>query len=215
MNKMMLFFSVILNAFVIGRNRNFPGYHINTERTTVYEKEDYPLRPHKDLGYNSFHYNHILPTASMLLDYLVTDAFVRSEGAINFPSEFIEGYAYLQTKFYGHKSGEMYGRKASLWMPEDSDMLNLAPKKSYEVIVWIDNEKQKNLTMEYDKLDIVVSENGVTVYPDPASGQLPEFSCDNGCTIHYRKVRLQNPESLHATIMSGRIFCGSQKGLYF
>jgi len=26
---------------------------------------------------------------------------------------------YLQSKFYGHKPGEFYGRKASLWMPEN------------------------------------------------------------------------------------------------
>ena len=112
------FLQDIAKAAVIGRYRNFPGYHINTARTTVYEKEDYPLKAHIDLSYNSFHYNHIMPMASMLLDYLVTDAFVRSKGAINFPSEFIEGYAYLQSKFYGHKQGEIYGEKVWLWMPE-------------------------------------------------------------------------------------------------
>ncbi len=66
-------------AAIIGRYRNFPGYHINTSRTTIYEKEDYPLRPHHQLSVNSFHYNHILPMASMLLDYLVTDVFVKSK----------------------------------------------------------------------------------------------------------------------------------------
>jgi hypothetical protein len=196
------FLQNIAKAAVIGRYRNFPGYHINTERTTVYEKEDYPLKPHKDLGYNSFHYNHILPMASMLFDYLVTDAFVRSEGAINFPSEFIEGYAYLQSKFYGHKPGEFYERKASLWMPENlvrsssvelnylsaksdeslmvafmnqsdevikanisfnNQVLNLDPKKSYDVVVWIDNKKQKLLTMEGGEIEIVVPKKGLTV----------------------------------------------------
>jgi hypothetical protein len=122
------FLQDIAKAAVIGRYRSFPGYHINTERTTVYEKVDYPLKPHKDLGYNSFHYNHIMPMASMLLDYLVTDAFVRSKGAIRFPSEFIEGYAYLQNKFYGHKPGKFYGKKASLWMPE-----NLVKSSSVEL----------------------------------------------------------------------------------
>ncbi len=122
------FLQDIAKAAVIGRYRSFPGYHINTERTTVYEKADYPLKPHKDLSYNSFHYNHIMPMASMLLDYLVTDAFVRSKGAIQFPSEFIEGYAYLQSKFYGHKPGKFYGKKTNLWMPE-----NLVKSSSVEL----------------------------------------------------------------------------------
>ncbi|MBM3790259.1 MAG: hypothetical protein FJW35_07885 [Acidobacteria bacterium] len=104
---------------VVGRYANFPGYHINTARTTIYEKPDYPLRPHKDLTVNSFHYNHIWPMASMLLDYLVTDAFVRSDGKIDFPSRFIEGYAYLQNKFYGDRPGRFYDSANSfLWMPK-------------------------------------------------------------------------------------------------
>jgi hypothetical protein len=104
---------------IIGRYANFPGYHINSARTTIYEKPDYPLRPHKELSVNSFHYNHIWPMASMLLDYLVTDAFVRSEGKIAFPSRFIEGYAYLQNKFYGDRPGQFYERtNCFLWMPK-------------------------------------------------------------------------------------------------
>ena len=102
---------------VIGRYRNFPGYHINTARTTVYEKADYPLRGHMELGANSFHYNHIMPHISLLYDFLVTQALFRSGGKVDFPGEFIEGYAYLQSKFYGHLPGTIYGREARLWMP--------------------------------------------------------------------------------------------------
>jgi len=104
---------------IVGRYANFPGYHINTARTTIYEKPDYPLRPHKELSVNSFHYNHIWPMASMLLDYLVTDAFVRSAGKIAFPSRFIEGYAYLQNKFYGDRPGQFLDKtNCVLWMPK-------------------------------------------------------------------------------------------------
>lgn len=103
---------------VIGRYSNFPGYHINTARTTVYEKPDYPLQPYNQLSVNSFHFNHIWPHASILLDYLVTDVYAKSVGSIDFPSGFIEGYAYLQSKFYGHKPGIFYGAKAWLWMPK-------------------------------------------------------------------------------------------------
>lgn len=111
------FLAAIAKNAVIGRYRNFPGYHINTARTTVYEKEDYPLRGHKELSVNSFHYNHIMPHVTLLYDYLITDALYRSRGAIRFPDEFIEAYAYLQSKFYGHRAGEFYGERAWLWMP--------------------------------------------------------------------------------------------------
>jgi hypothetical protein len=115
-----VFLKEVAKSAIIGRYQNFPGYHINTARTTAYEKADYPLRAHKALSINSFHYNHILPMASMLLDYLVTDAFVRSEGKINFPSEYIEGYAYLQNKFYGSQLGKFYEEEmVQLWMPKN------------------------------------------------------------------------------------------------
>jgi hypothetical protein len=113
------FLQDVAKAAIIGRYRNFPGYHINTARTTAYEKKAYPLNEHRNLSVNSFHYNHIMPMASMLLDYLVTDVFVRSGGAIYFPSEYIEGYAYMQNKFYGYEAGRFLDEPAAmLWMPE-------------------------------------------------------------------------------------------------
>lgn len=104
---------------VIGRYRNFPGYHMNTARTTAYEKKDFPLCGHKDQSVSSFHYNHIFPMASMLVDYLVTDAYVRSGGQVDFPYNFSEGYAYLQNKAYGAMQGRFFGHEdALLWMPK-------------------------------------------------------------------------------------------------
>ena len=109
----------IARSAIIGRYRNFPGYHMNTARTTVYEAADYPLKAHRALGFNSMHYNHIWPMMSFLLDYLVTDAFVRSNGRITFPSQFIEGYAYMQAKIYGNMTGRFYDADdAVLWMPK-------------------------------------------------------------------------------------------------
>ncbi|MBM3854164.1 MAG: hypothetical protein FJ399_13575 [Verrucomicrobia bacterium] len=108
----------VARSAIVGRYRNFPGYHINTARTTIYERADYPLRDHKELSVNSFHYNHIWPHMSILVDFLVTDAFARSGGKIDFPAHFIEGYAYLQSKFYGDRPGKFYDRDdAVLWLP--------------------------------------------------------------------------------------------------
>ncbi len=108
----------IARSAIIGRYLNFPGYHINTARTTAYEKADYPLRSHKELSVNSFHYNHIWPHMSILLDYLVADATARSQDRITFPSRFIEGYAYLKSRFIGDRPGKFYSLdQAFLWMP--------------------------------------------------------------------------------------------------
>lgn len=126
----------VARSAVIGRYTNFPGYHINTARTTIYEKPDYPLQDPKQLSVNSFHFNHVWPMASMLLDYLVSDAWARSDGAISFPSEFIEGYAYLQNRAYGGRVGRFYTHDdAVLWMPAqllqaDSMELNYVSARS-------------------------------------------------------------------------------------
>ena len=144
------FLKEIAKAAIIGRYRNFPGYHINTARTTAYEKFNFPMHAHKDQSVNSFHYNHIMPMASMLLDYLVTDAYVRSKGAINFPSEFIEGYAYLQNKFYGAAKGKFYNEEnISLWMPKklltsSSVELNyISGRKGNDVYIAFMNQSDK------------------------------------------------------------------------
>lgn len=108
----------VARSAIVGRYRNFPGYHINTARTDIYERTDYPLHDFEDLSVNSFHYNHIWPHMSILLNFLVTDAFARSGGQIDFPSHFIEGYAYLQDRFYGDRPGKFYGHDdAYLWLP--------------------------------------------------------------------------------------------------
>lgn len=140
----------VAKAAIIGRYRSFPGYHINTERTTAYEKLDFPLHEHMDQSVNSFHYNHILPMASMLLDYLVTDAFVRSKGNISFPDEYMEGYAYLQNKMYGAAKGVFYTEKdVQLWMPAkllniDNVELNyVAARKDDKLLLSFTNQSNK------------------------------------------------------------------------
>jgi hypothetical protein len=143
----------VAKASIIGRYRSFPGYHINTERTTAYEKADFPLHEHKDQSVNSFHYNHILPMASMLLDYLVTDAYVRSQGKISFPYEYMEGYAYLQNNLYGAQKGNFYTEKeVQLWMParllniSSTELNYIAARKDDKVFLAFTNQSAKAVT---------------------------------------------------------------------
>jgi hypothetical protein len=113
-----LLHDVARNA-IIGRYANFPGYHINTDRSLVSARDDFPLRSQKQLnGTSSIHYNHIWPHIALLIDYLVADVAFRSNGQIDFPSHYAEGYAYLQSKVYGAAAGTFYGESdAWLWMP--------------------------------------------------------------------------------------------------
>ncbi len=112
------FLREIARSAVVGRYSNFPGYHMNMEYSTVYEQPDFPLRAHEELTSTSMHYNHVWVHIPMLLDYLVSDAFDRSNGAVDFPSRFVEGYAYLYGKAYGDRPGHFYGdQNVELWMP--------------------------------------------------------------------------------------------------
>ncbi|BDD12005.1 hypothetical protein FUAX_44370 (plasmid) [Fulvitalea axinellae] len=170
------FLMEIAKAAVIGRYRNFPGYHINTARTNAYESADYPLRAHKKLSVNSFHYNHILPMASMLLDYLVTDVWARSNGEISFPSTYIEGYAYMKNKFYGHEEGRFYSEKGvRLWMPEglleiDNVELNyIAGRKEGKLFLAFSNQSPEDVKTTVRINPVLVrhlEKSGYTVYTD-------------------------------------------------
>lgn len=109
----------IARSAVIGRYKNFPGYHINTARTNVYESVEYPYKRYDELSVNSFHFNHIWPHTTILTDYLVTDAFIKSDGQVDFPSMFIEGFAYLKNKFYGFTPGRVYEHDGvNLFLPQ-------------------------------------------------------------------------------------------------
>jgi hypothetical protein len=110
----------VARAAMVGRYANFPGYHLNTARTTVNEKPDFPLRPVSQLnGATSLHFNHIWPHIALLVEYLVADVFQRSDAEIDFPSTYSEGYAYVQGKVFGHAPGHFYGEQGVwLWMPK-------------------------------------------------------------------------------------------------
>lgn len=174
----------VAKAAVIGRYRNFPGYHINTERTTAYEKYDFPLHEHKDQSVNSFHYNHILPMASMLIDYLVTDAATRSKGAIGFPNEYIEGYAYLQNKMYGMRPGSFYTAKnAWLWMP--AHLLRIGSNE----LNYITARTEDKLLLAFTNQSNAPVTTTVTVNP-----QLVQFSASSTISAFtpQEKIRLQD-----------------------
>jgi len=114
----------VARSAVIGRYESFPGYHINAGRTTAHEKVDFPLRSLPELnGVTSLHYNHPWPHAAMLMDYLVSDVYYRSDARIDFPAEYAEGYAYCHSKIYGAHSGQFYDEK-NVWLYMPSGLVS-------------------------------------------------------------------------------------------
>jgi hypothetical protein len=104
---------------VIGRYANFPGYYFTSLHTNVYQLPDYPLHSYFDVKYNAIFYNHIWPHLALLLDFLVSDAFYRSGGRVDFPSAYAPGYAFLTSKVYGHRLGKIFDNEAvALWLPK-------------------------------------------------------------------------------------------------
>jgi hypothetical protein len=104
-------------AAIVGRYKTFPGYSISAF-SNVYARSDYPYRPFADLTYNGIYYNHVWPHIALLTDYLVSEFETRSKGAIAFPSQYAQGYAYLRSKVYGDRPGTFMGdHDVRLWMP--------------------------------------------------------------------------------------------------
>jgi len=106
-----LFRTVARNA-TIGRFTNYPGYYVD-DFTNQYQKPDYPV---KGPDVTWLYYHHIPTFAAYVLDYLFTDAEVRSAGKIRFPSTRQNGYVWFDSRLFGHAPGTVYGRKAWPWL---------------------------------------------------------------------------------------------------
>jgi len=106
-------------AAVIGRYTTFPGYHINTDRTTVYEKPNFPLRTLAQLTSTSMHYSHVWTQINLMFDYLVSDVAARTLGSVDFPGQYVQNIVHMQNQVY-MKDGKFYGdENLTLWMPKD------------------------------------------------------------------------------------------------
>jgi hypothetical protein len=110
---------------ILGRYAGFPGYYYTSLHTNVYQSADYAAHDYWDIKYNAIFHNHIFPHITLLIDFLVNDAFYRSSGKVDFPGIYAPGYAYLTSKVYGSKLGSIFGNhNIRLWLPADAIQSN-------------------------------------------------------------------------------------------
>jgi hypothetical protein len=107
-----LFLEQARNA-TIGRWGNYPGYYI-TGFTDICASPEYP---YQGPDVTNIYYHHIFPHLAYLIDFLITEAQVRSKGAIVFPHVTQMGYAWFHNRIYGFAPGRIYGDNGVwLWL---------------------------------------------------------------------------------------------------
>jgi hypothetical protein len=101
---------------VLGRWANYPGYYA----TGFTDLPLNPRYPYEGPDVTDFYYHHIAPHLAWTLDYLVATAELRSGGRIAFPSQRQNGYAYFDSRVYGHRPGTVLGHEGAwLWLRRD------------------------------------------------------------------------------------------------
>ena len=148
-------FSTAAHNGLIGRWGNYPGYYV-TGFNNVMTQPDFPYR---GPDVSSIYYHHIPPFLGMLLDYLVTDVEVRSNGKIKFPSERQCGYAWFDNRTFGHAPGKVDDQDGAwLWLRRglvttDTPLVNwLAAHDSDTVWVMLTNTSADEVEVQV-KLD--------------------------------------------------------------
>jgi hypothetical protein len=144
---------------VVGRWSNYPGYYITTF-TDLMQNPRYPYEG-PDMGF--IYYHHIIVHLSWVIDYLVSEAELRSAGAIHFPGLRQFGYAYFDYLVYGHAPGEIFGEKdAWLWLRKDLVSLNnpqinyltAHSRNKFYVILMNENKATEEVTVTFQPAKI-------------------------------------------------------------
>lgn len=101
---------------VVGRFTNYPGYY-NKQYIARPSAPDYALTGPAALS--AIYYHHIPGQIELAIDYLLSEAYVRSGGEISFPGYFESTFVYFRVRLYGAEPGTFYG-ETGVWphLPE-------------------------------------------------------------------------------------------------
>ncbi len=108
---------------MVGRFGNYPGDNRSVV-SLIGEQSDAVETPPWQWNFATVNPGHAWDFAGAVMDFLVTEAFARSRGAIDFPAVNAAGSGF-RVRIYGSAAGEFFGDKgAHLWLPRglvDSD----------------------------------------------------------------------------------------------
>ncbi|MBR3942049.1 MAG: hypothetical protein IKJ55_01720, partial [Clostridia bacterium] len=171
----------LARSSIVGRFANYPGYYIYSYNPTPGLKE----YSYKGYDTTQFYFHHIPVLLASVQDYLFTNAYVKSDGNIDFPTVRSEGYAWFNNRSYGAEPGKMYA-ETDMWPWLNEGTITVSSKQ----IDWVAGRKNGRaafaLTNAGDVDETVTvtfnSDLGVagkaTVYD--AAGNTKEISISNG-----------------------------------
>ena len=106
----------IARCGMVGRFGNYPGDN-RSQDSLIGERPDAVDRPPWEWNFATVNPGHAWDFAGAVLDFLVSDAFERSRGAIDFPA-FSAAGSQFRVRIYGGKPGRFYGDEGVyLWLP--------------------------------------------------------------------------------------------------
>jgi hypothetical protein len=176
---------------VIGRWATYPGYYA----TGFTDLPLNPRYPYNGPDVTSIYYHHIVPQLAWTIDYLVAEALLRSGGKIQFPSTRQDGYAYFDTRVYGHAPGRVYNfSDVWLWLGRglvtiDNPQINyLAAHNENQFFLMLMNESPReeavmaqfsSKTLKFDLQqvkEVAQNRNGAEVPPLPLEGGIAKLA---------------------------------------
>jgi hypothetical protein len=100
----------------IGRFANYPGYYA-TGFTDLPNDPDYPI---EGPDVTHFYYHHLPVHLGWSIDYLVSEADLRTDGGVSFPALRQVGYAFFNFHVYGHEPGQVFDHDGAwLWFDRE------------------------------------------------------------------------------------------------
>ena len=134
---------------IIGRYQNYPGYYIDRYVSSPMHA-DYP---YKGPDMTSLYWHHIPIYLAMVEDFLINEAWAKSNGNVEFPHLYQSGYAYFNSYQFGHAPGKFYDEE-DMWLWIDKDIINpdninidyITAKKDGVLGIELMNEDNKELT---------------------------------------------------------------------
>ncbi len=101
---------------MVGRFANYAGDN-RSKISLVIEQPDAPLHPLWETDYATFNPGHSWEFVGAVIDFLISDAFNRSEKQIDFPSRCMYESGF-RVKAYGDRPGQFYDENnVQLWLP--------------------------------------------------------------------------------------------------